>query len=81
MVLQTLSEDQEEITTPGSAPVVTPTAADLDAEKIAAVKAALDKAREKVKASFADTKLGIGEKEQLFPQFHKDELKIGNVLG
>lgn len=81
MVLQTLSEDQEETTTPGSAPVVAPTAADLDAEKIAAVKAALDKAREKVKASFADTKLGIGEKEQLFPQFHKDELKIGNVLG
>lgn len=81
MVLQTLSEDQEETATSGSATVVTPTAADLDAEKIAAVKATLDKAREKVKASFANTKLGIGEKEQLFPQFHKDELKIGNVLG
>jgi serine/threonine protein kinase len=82
MVLQTLSEDQEETTpvvTP--TPTPTPTPVDLDAEKIAAVKVALNKAREKVKASFADTKLGIGEKEQLFPQFHKDELKIGNVLG
>eukprot|EP00563_Minutocellus_polymorphus_P016029 CAMPEP_0181057398 /NCGR_PEP_ID=MMETSP1070-20121207/20228_1 /TAXON_ID=265543 /ORGANISM="Minutocellus polymorphus, Strain NH13" /LENGTH=465 /DNA_ID=CAMNT_0023136807 /DNA_START=215 /DNA_END=1615 /DNA_ORIENTATION=- len=78
MVLQTLSEDEEE---PAAAVTPSPTAADLDAEKIAAVKAALDKAREKVKASFANTKLGIGEKEQLFPQFHKDELKIGNVLG
>ena len=78
MVLQTLSEDQEE---PTPAVTPSPTAADLDAEKIAAVKAALEKAREKVKASFAGTELGIGEKEQLFPQFHKDELKIGNVLG
>lgn len=41
----------------------------------------LELAKIKVKKSFANSKLGIGEKERLLPQFLRSELKIGKVLG
>mmetsp|Transcript_18116 Transcript_18116/g.36486 ORF Transcript_18116/g.36486 Transcript_18116/m.36486 type:complete len:191 (-) Transcript_18116:1354-1926(-) len=74
MVLSTLAEEKED-TTSTSGPT------EAEAEKAAAAQAALENAREKVKASFSNTRLGIGEKEQLFPQFLRSELQIGNVLG
>lgn len=76
MVLSTLSEDKE--ATPAASG---PTGAVAEAEEVTAANAKLEKARERVKTSFSKTKLGIGEKEQLFPQFLRGELQIGNVLG
>lgn len=69
MVLATLSEDGHASPPESSEAAASHNLTDLERAKI------------KVKKSFANTKLGIGEKERLLPQFQHSELKIGKVLG
>ena len=64
--------------TPPSSPVPDPKP---DADVVITYEDALDKGRKRVKETFAKSKIGIEEKEKIFPRFHKSELTIGSVLG
>lgn len=64
--------------TPPSSPVPDPKP---DADVVITYEDALDVGRKRVKETFAKSKIGIEEKEKIFPRFHKSELTIGSVLG